>query len=418
MNTDTDVLIVGGGPAGLAAAAGLSRLGVKRVVVAEREAEAGGAPRHCNHTGFGVFDMKRLLTGPAYAHRRVELLRDTPVELLLSTSVLDLDLSDPGTPRANTISPHGVATISSRVILFAAGCRERTRASMLVPGDRPAGVLSTGSLQQLIFLKKIKPGNRAVVVGAENVSFSAVQSLHGAGVEVAAVITDHPSHQAYRLYRWYTAGLHGVPVYTRTSAARINGGRRVESVTLQADGGEPFEIACDTVVFTGGFTPESDLARRAGLDMDSGTGGPAVDHMFRTSSPGVFAAGNALRGAETADTAAIEGAGAALSISRYLAKASWPSDGTRVRTDDNLTWVFPGVIPAPERGMPGGGFTFRTRSFVGHADIRVLQGDRLLHSESRRVLIPNRTYRLDGGWVRELVPFVRDVMVCCVPGDG
>ena len=404
MNTEADVLVVGGGPAGLAAAAELCRLGVKRVVVAEREQEAGGAPRHCNHTGFGVFDMKRLLTGPGYARRRMDLLRETPAELLLSTSVLDLDPGDPGRLSANTLSPSGMAVVSAGAILLTTGCRERSRASMLVPGDRPAGVLTTGSLQQLLFLKHVRPGNRAVVVGAENVSFSAVQSLCAAGVAVAAVLTDHPRHQAYGLYAWYTAGWRGVHVYTRTTLAMIAGRKRVESATLQpADSGEPFVIACDTVVFTGGFTPESDLAQRAGLDLDAGTGGLAVDHLFRTSAPGVFAAGNALRGAEIADTASLEGVRAARSIAAWLSDGKMCTARVTVTARDPLLWIYPNRLTAESlSAATRSGFIFRTASFLSNVKAEVRQDGRLLLSKNFRLLIPNRSHRILGSWANDV----------------
>src|SRR5262245_57029532 len=208
MSADVDVLIVGGGPAGLAAAEELRRLAVARVMVVERERELGGIPRHCFHTGFGWLDLRRLLSGPAYARRRAARVRRAGVEALTETSAIGW-----AAPTALTVTgPDGVRALSARAVLLATGCRERPRAARLVPGSRPPGVFTTGSLQQLVYLQHQRAGRRAVVVGAEHVSFSAVHTLAQSGTEVAALVTELPAHQSYALFRLATATLHRVPI--------------------------------------------------------------------------------------------------------------------------------------------------------------------------------------------------------------
>ena len=189
--------VVGGGPAGLAAAIELRRRGVAEVVVIEREAEAGGVPRHARHQGFGLRDLRRPLAGPAYARRYVELARAAGAELLTETMVTgwsaggSLELTGPG----------GRSTLAPAAVVLATGCRERPRAARLVPGSRPDGVMTTGMLQQLVYLQRLSPGRRALVVGAEHVSFSALATLSHGGARAVALTTELPRHQSLAAFR-------------------------------------------------------------------------------------------------------------------------------------------------------------------------------------------------------------------------
>ena len=220
-------------------------------------------------------------------------------------------------------SPEGLGEIAARTVLLATGCRERPRAARLVPGSRPAGVFTTGSLQRFVHEQHLPVGRRAVIVGAELVSLSALLTLLHAGCEVAAMVTPLPRHQTFPPLWMATAGRHRVPLITGADIAEIVGRERVEAVVL-TDGRR---ISCDTVVFTGGWIPEHELARLGGLAMDPGTRGPRLDGAFRTSRPGVFAAGNLLRGAETAGLSALEGRRAAGQMVEFLRARTWPAPG-------------------------------------------------------------------------------------------
>ena len=189
-------------------------------------------------------------------------------------------------------------------MVLATGARERPRAARLIPGTRPAGVFTTGQLQQWVHRQHLAVGRRALIVGAEHVSYSAVLTLRDAGVHPVALVTDLPASQTYRAFDILTrAGLR-VPVWTHTSVAGIYGKERVERVLLRGPGGDERTVAVDTVVFTGDFVADNELARQAGLAIDPGTGGPACDADGRTTAEGVFAAGNVVHPAETADVAA------------------------------------------------------------------------------------------------------------------
>ncbi|WP_329126432.1 NAD(P)/FAD-dependent oxidoreductase [Streptomyces sp. NBC_01465] len=384
-----DVLIVGAGPAGLTAASRLA--GVGAVEVLEREAQTGGIPRHCHLGGFG------LRTGPQYARRLTgEAAR---AGARLRTSVTVTDWAGPRT--LDTTGPHGLERITARAVVLATGARERPRSARLVPGTRPAGVLTTGELQQTVHLHGRRPGTRAVVVGAEPVAHSAVRTLLGAGVEVAAMVTDLPHHQAPPTDAADTRLRRGVPLLTRTTVAELLGRGRLSGVAIRHADGREAVIACDTVVFTGDFVPENELPRRGGLLLDPGTRGPTVDPAFRTTGPGVFAAGNLLHGAEPALSAAREGARAAAAVLRHLDGAPWPAEQIPVRAEDPLLWV------APQRISPGSPhhFLLRTAQFLTRAHLVVRQDGRILHHQRLpRTVVPNRSLTISGNWVDRADP--------------
>ena len=228
-----DALVVGAGPAGLAAAVALRSGGAGHVLVLDREDEAGGIPRLCAHTGFGLRDLRRVLSGPAYARRWVQRAVTAGVDIRTSSMVTGW--TAPG--RAEVTGPQGLLEIHARAVVLATGARERPRAARLIPGTRPAGVFTTGQLQQWVHREHLPVGTRALVVGAEHVSYSAVLTLREAGVHPVALVTDLPATQTYRPFDAVTrAGLR-VPVWTQTSVAGIYGKERVDRVLLRGPGG-------------------------------------------------------------------------------------------------------------------------------------------------------------------------------------
>jgi thioredoxin reductase len=292
---DRRVAIVGGGPAGLTAGIELRRLGVGDVTLYEREQQAGGIPRHTNHLGFGVRDLHRLMAGPRYARVLIERATQAGVDLRRGTPVFALD------------------DLDADAVILATGVRERPRAARLVPGDRPSGIFTTGSLQQLAMAGR-RVGNRAVIVGAEHVSFSAILTLAHIGCRSVAMVTPLPRHQSYGVLKVAAATLRRVPVITGVDIAEIVGRRRVERVVL-TDGRT---IECDTVVFTGDWIPDHELARRSGLTMNPTTRGPSVDTTFRTSRDNVFAIGNLVHKVASADRCALDGKAVAAEVVRSI----------------------------------------------------------------------------------------------------
>lgn len=397
-NHRADVLVVGGGPAGLATATALARAGVPRVAVIEREAQAGGVPRHSDHLGYGVRDLHRLLAGPAYARALVDRASQAGAEVHVGASAvgwagpLELDVAGAGGP----------ARWSADAVVLATGCRERSRAARLVPGDRPAGVLTTGALQQLFTLHQQRlDGKRAVVVGAEHVSFSAVHTLHRAGARVDALVTPEPRHQSLGLLRLAVgrAGATLVPVIPDATIAEIRGRERLQSVVLS----NGTVLACDVLVFTGDWVPDNELARLGGLAMDRGTLGPAVDVLLRTQQPGLFAVGNLVHAAEPADVCTKAGQAAAAGVQAWLRTGRWPALRAPLVAEPPLRWVSPSLAGPPR---PGGRVLVHTAAWsTGTTRLSVVQDGRLLWcGVPHGHLIPNRSAWIPDRWMDQVDP--------------
>ncbi len=303
MSNKIDVIIIGGGPSGLSAGVELKRAGVARVVVLEREPQAGGIPRHCGHPPFGMREFKWIYTGPQYARKLVKTAVEAGVEIRTLTSVVE---ALPGGKLLVT-SDNGVEKISAQRVIYATGVRETPRSARIISGSRPLGVLNTGALQSMVYLKHRRPFKRPVIVGTELVSFSAIQTCRHMGIRPVAMI-----EQAARVTARWPVGLFPmlmrVPLHLNTRLVSIKGDKRVEAVEVENASRERRVIECDGVLLTGQFTPEATLARCGHLEIDApsvggsirGSGGPVVDQYGRCSDPAYFAAGNLLRPVETA----------------------------------------------------------------------------------------------------------------------
>ncbi len=395
MAIDDGPVIVGGGPSGLAAAIELRRLGISPVTVIEREREAGGIPRHSDHTGFGLRDLRTVLSGPHYAARYRDLAEAAGVEVLAETMVTEWE----GGRSLKLTGPHGRWELDPPAVVLATGCRERPRSARLVPGSRPAGVMTTATLQQLVHLRGQKVGRRAVIVGAEHVSFSAVATLAHGGASVAGLVTELPRHQSLRTFRAGAAVRYRAPVWTRTRVSAIHGAERVESVELtEIDSGLTRTVECDLVVFTADWIPDHELAVIAGCELDQGSLGPLVDPALRTTRPGVFGAGNLLHPAETADVCALDGRHVAPAVAAYLrGPGEWPSH-LRLASRSPLAWVAPNLLLATGHPPPRDRFLIRTREFVSRARVQVRQDGREVWSGRVGRLVPGRSAHIPAGW--------------------
>jgi thioredoxin reductase len=397
------VVVVGGGPAGLAAAIELRRRGVADVLVLEREHEAGGIPRHADHQGFGARDVRRVLSGPRYARRYVELARAAGAEIRTETMVTGWSAEG----ALELTGPEGRATIAPAAVVLATGCRERPRAARLVPGTRPEGVMTTGTLQQLVHLHGARGvGERAVVVGTEHVSFSAIETLAEGGARTVAMVTEAPRHESFAAFRAGAALRHGVPLHTRTAITGIEGRERVEAVELtDLRTGAPRRVACDTVVFTADWIPEHEIAVLGGVELDPGTRGPAVDTELRTARPGLFAAGNLNHGAEAADVAALAGRHAGAAAAAFVAGAApWPGPRAAIRCAPPLRWIAPNAIARPAGPPPRGRFALRSHAFLEWPVVEVVQDGRRLWRGRVRRLGPGRSAALSAGWLDRADP--------------
>lgn len=403
------VAIVGGGPSGLTAAAALAPIVDGQVLVVEREDETGGIPRHSYHPGYGIRDLKRFISGPAYARRLTATARDAGA--LLETEAMVTGWC--GERTMEITSPRGRRILEADAVVLATGARERPRSARLIPGDRPDGVYTTGQLQNLVYVHHAEVGARAVVVGAELVSWSAVLTLREAGCVTVAMISAYPRAEAYAAFRIPGRALLDAPVMTRSRVVSIDGKQRVRSVVVESlDTGARSTIECDTVVTTGDWIPDHELARTGGLAMDSATGGPLVDASLRTSSPGVFAVGNLLHPVDTADGAALDGRHVAPKVQEWLDGRKSVPQGIRVRTRAPFRWVTPQLIAADGGVAPRGDLLFWIDEYHRTPRLRAVQDGRTI-GEKRTLwpAAPGRVYRAPWSLVSGADPADGDVVV-------
>jgi thioredoxin reductase len=360
------------------------------------------------------------MTGPAYARALAAAAVAAGVRLRLGTTVTGVSGSAGLVTMTGTA---GAETVEAAAVLLATGCRERPRTARLVPGDRPAGVMTTGELQQRVYLGGERFSGRAVVVGAEHVSFSAAMTLSHAGADVVALVTEHGRQQSYLAFRVGAALRWRIPVWTGCAVRRVVGRGRLAGVEVaDVRTGAARFVPCEVVVFTGDWIPDHELARLAGLAMDPGTRGPAVDTTLATSAAGVFAAGNLVHAAETADIAALSGRHAARHIAAALAENSSPAAGSHgvglARTDlpsggpgegrlpvlvaPPLRWISPNVITASAAPPPLGRFVLRSQEFRRLVRLEVRQDGRLLARSRPARLIPGRPVHLDADWLAQV----------------
>lgn len=332
-----DVVIVGAGPAGLAAAVRLREAGVDSVLVLDREPEAGGIPRHCAHSPYGMREARRLLRGPAYARWLVAQAVAAGAEVRTGVSVAALH---PGGRLAVT-SDAGPSEIAARRVILATGARETPRAARLIGGTKPGGVLTTGALQGLVHLAHRAPFRRPVILGTELVAFSALLTCREGGIRPVAMIEQGPRTTARWPARWLPR-LMGVPLHLGTDLLAIEGEGRVTGVVVRGPDGTTRRIACDGVVVTGRFRPEASLLQASHLAVDPATGGPVVDPQGRCSDPAYFAAGNLLRAVETAGACWAEGRAVAAAVARDLAGVRPErAQGTLRAEGDALAYALP-----------------------------------------------------------------------------
>ncbi len=341
-----DVAIVGGGPAGITAGLELSKSSNLRIALFEGDPELGGMPRSC-HVFFGMRDQRRLHTGAAYAQRLNRLIRKTAVDIHTESRVLDIIPGNLGEPhQINVLSPQGLTSYGSRFLLLATGCFESSRSARHISGTRPAGILTAGTLQDLVNLRLLKPGKRALIIGSEHVALSSVLTLRRAGVSIAGIVEEDPELQTYPWAASATCRFFNFPIYKDTSVKAILGEKRVEGVQLvkQTDQ-EFFQVECDTVIITGKFRPDSSLIENTPIEQDPSSLGPVVDMNLMTSVPNIFAAGNVLRGADMHDLCALEGKIAAQGILKKLGSHRTQTDKSiRVRAESPIRHVVPQKI--------------------------------------------------------------------------
>jgi NADPH-dependent 2,4-dienoyl-CoA reductase/sulfur reductase-like enzyme len=347
---DIDVAVIGGGPAGLAAAIKAKEAGLDKVFIVERGEYLGGLLDQCIHNGFGLFYFDEDLTGPEYGQRFIEKANDLGVESLLKTMVVRL-FPD----RKMAISnDKGFTYLSPKAIILAMGCRERSRQSLSIPGTRPAGIFTAGTAQRYVNIEGYFPGREVVILGSGDVGMIMARRLTLEGVEVKAVVEVLP--YVGGLIRNEVQCLHDfdIPILLQHTVTEVHGQERVKAVTIaQVDknwnpiAGTERKIECDTLLISAGLIPENELSRMAGIELDPVTGGPVMNENMETSIPGIFAAGNVVHVNDMVDNVSREGEAAGSSAANFaMGKAITKKPRISLRAGENIRCIVPQSITA------------------------------------------------------------------------
>ncbi|MDA0986855.1 MAG: NAD(P)/FAD-dependent oxidoreductase [Bacteroidetes bacterium] len=385
-----DILIVGGGPAGLSAAIAASERQNTKVLICEREEVLGGIPRHSDHTGWGTRDLRWNYSGPAYAKKLISLVQKSGPTIHIGTTILKIETKD-DLHDVHTVSPQGIQIFRARVVIIATGCRESTRHSRLLPGKRPLGIFNTGALQQFVHSKGISPGTRAVILGSEHVSFSAVMTLKKAGIKIVAMIEPDAYTHSFSPVSWLFQKWYNFPVLLNNRIVGINGDSRVSSIKVEDMlTHQKNEIQCDTLIVSGDFTPEVTLAINSNLAIDPATKGVFIDSMLQTDRKGIYACGNVLHGAETGDIAALEGRWAGGNAIRYLDHQMFEAQKIRISCESPIAWISPGNILSPSQTVPAFLYTMHVNQRVRNAVVSARCNGEIIWKKNYGTLTPNR----------------------------
>ena len=387
-----DLIVIGGGPAGLAAACSAWDSGLRKILIVERDQELGGILNQCIHSGFGLQYFKEELSGPEYAARFVDLLNQTGVEVRLDTMVLQI------TPEREVHmvgKETGYCIEQAKAIILAMGCRERTRGAIAIPGTRPAGVFTAGAAQRYVNVEGYIPGKRVVILGSGDIGLIMARRMTLEGAKVLACVEVMP----------YSSGLNrnivqclqdfGIPLFLSHTVTDIRGKDRVEQVVVSEVGpdrkpipGTEMVFDCDTLLLSVGLLPENELTSQAGITIDPRTKGAVVYENMETSMPGVFACGNVCHVHDLVDYVTAESQKAGAAAAAYVLKGgSREGRVIEVKNGPGVTYTVPQHI-RPEQVDKSCGIFFRVNRICGDSEILVTSGDTRIAAFKREHLAP------------------------------